>query len=179
LSPKKTLLIIIILLFIFTESVIAIPKIKDPKPPKIPKSPKIEIITFNQTASLGAGNIFLGNQEITETGVLQIQDAVSQGKINGGDTPISGFDIVTSLSGTLDLKTYFGSYTGLWTITGKGGTFEGEINGKVSVATIYGKFTGYGTSDYDGEKIKGTFEGSIDNYQIEITIYATMISKKE
>lgn len=177
--PKKTLLITILLLLLFAESVIAIPKTKDPKPkpPKLPKNPKIAPITFTETATLSAGNIYLGSQKITETGNLQIQDAVSIGTINDGYTPISGFEIETCLSGTLDLNTYFGSYNGEWIITSQSGTFEGTITGKVEVATIDGKFVGHGTGDFEGQKIKGTFKGSVNNFQVEISIQATITSK--
>lgn len=178
---KKPLLITILFLILFTESVIAVPKTKDPKPkpPKLPKNSKTAPIIFTEKATLGAGNIYLGNQKITETGSLHIQDAVSIGTIDKGYTPISGFKIETCLSGTLDLATYFGSYGGKWIITGHSGTFEGTITGKVEVATIFGKFVGHGTGDFEGQKIKGTFKGSVNYFQVEISIEATISSKTE
>ena len=51
------------------------------------------------------------------------------------------------------------------------------ITGKVEVATIFGKFVGHGTDAFEGQKIKGDFVGSVNNYQIEITIQATITSK--
>lgn len=178
---RKPLLITILFLILFTESVIAVPKTKDPKPkpPKLPKNPKKVPITFTEKATLGAGNIYLGNQKITETGSLHIQDAVSIGTINNGYTPISGFKITTCLNGTLNLTTYFGSYGGEWIIIGNSGTFEGTISGKVEVATIYGKFVGHGTGDFEGQKIKGTFKGSVNYFQVEISIEATINSKND
>lgn len=178
LMPKKTVLIIALLLLLLVESAIALPKTKDPKPkpPKTPNNPNKETISFTETATLTAGNIFLGNQ-IIDTGILYVQDALSSGTTNSGDSPISGFEIQTSLSGTLDLNTYLGSYYGQWIITGQRGTFEGTITGKVAVATISGKFVGHGTDYFEGQKIKGTFEGSVDNFQVEITIQATITSK--
>jgi hypothetical protein len=160
-------------------SAIAIPKIKEPKPktPRAPNNPKKEIINFTESATLGAGNIYLGNQEIDNTGTLYVQDAISTGKINSGDSPISGFEIQTSLSGTLDLNTYLGAYHGQWIITGQGGTFEGTINGEVAVTNISGNFVGKGTGNFEDQKIKGTFQGSVNNFQIEITLLATISSK--
>ena len=177
--PKKTLLIIALLLLLLVESAIALPKTKDPKPkpPKIPKNPKIETITFTEIAKLGAGNIYLGNQEIINTGTIFVQDAISTGIVNTGDSPISGFEIQTILSGTLDLNTYHGTYNGEWTLTSPTGAFEGTINGKVEIATIYGKFIGQGTGNFENQKIKGTFIGSVNNFQIEITIQATITFK--
>ena len=177
--PKKTLIIIVLLLLLLVESAIALPKTKPPKtkPPKIPKNPKIEAITFTETANLGAGNIYLGNQEILNTGTIFVEDAISTGTIKTGDSPISGFEIQSILSGTLDLNTYHGTYEGEWVLTGPTGTFVGTINGKVEVATIYGKFIGHGTGSFENQKIKGTFAGSVNNFQIEITIQATITSK--
>ncbi len=176
LMSKKVIMMMTILLMLLVPSVIAVPKIKEPKTPKIPNSPKKEKISFTETAILGAGNIYLGNQQIIDT-TLYIQDAISTGIINSGDTPISGFEIQTSLSGTLDLNTYIGSYNGQWIITSQNGTFVGTITGKVSVASIYGKIVGQGTDEFEGQKIKGVFEGSVNNYQVEITIQATITSK--
>ena len=165
--PKKAAIITVLLLLLLVPIAIATPKPKDPKPPKI------DPITFTESATLGAGNIYLGNQEIIDN-ILYVRDAVSTGTINSGDSPISGFGIETSLSGTLDLNMYLGSYNGKWTITSQSGTFEGTITGKVAVATISGKFVGQGTYGFEGKKIKGTFKGSIDNYQVVMTIQATI-----
>jgi hypothetical protein len=173
--PKKAIIIAFLFLLLLVPSAIAIPQTAKPKPPKPPHNP-IETITFTESATLGAGNIYLGNQQIIDT-TLYIQDAVSTGIINSGDTPISGFEIQTSLSGTLDLNTYLGSYNGQWIITSQNGTFVGTITGKVSVASIYGKIVGQGTDEFEGQKIKGVFEGSVNNYQVEITIQATITSK--
>jgi hypothetical protein len=174
---KRTVIITALLLLLLVESAIAIPKPKEPKPPKIPKNSKIETITLTETATIGAGNIYLGTQEIIDTGTIHIQDAISTGTINNGESPISGFEIQTILSGTLDLNTYHGTYNGEWTITSPTGTYEGTINGKVAVATISAKFIGHGTGNFEGQKIKGTFEGSVNNFQVEITIQATITSK--
>jgi hypothetical protein len=178
LMQRKAVIIIALLLLILVESAIAIPKTKEPKPkpPKIPKSPKIGTITFTESAILGAGNVYLGNQ-IIDVGILYVQDAISTGTINNGDSPISGFEIQTSLSGTLDLNTYLGDYDGQWIITNQTATFEGTITGKVAVATISGKFVGHGTGDFERYKIKGAFDGSVNNYQVEITIQATITFK--
>jgi len=176
--PKKTVIIMGLLLLILVESAIALPKTKEPKikPPNLPNNPKKEKITFTEAATLTAGNIYLGNQ-IIDSGILYVQDAISMGTINSGDSPISGFEILTSLSGTLDLNTYLGSYYGQWIITSQSGTFEGTITGEVAVATISGKFVGFGTGYFEGQKIKGTFEGSVNNFQVEIIIQATIKSK--
>jgi len=168
--PRKAIVIAVLLLLLLVPPVIAIPKTKGPKPPKI------ETITFTETATLRAGNVYLGSQEIVGN-VLYVQDAVSTGTINGADSPISGFEIETRLSGTLDLDTYLGSYNGRWTITGQSGTFEGTITGNVAVATISGKFVGHGTAGFEGQKIKGTFEGSVNSFHVEITIKATITAK--
>jgi hypothetical protein len=181
---KKTMIIITaLLLLLIVPSAIAIPKTKEPKTkpkpktPKTPIGPKRETITFTESATLGAGNIYVGNQQIDDAGILYVQDAISTGTVNSGDSPISGFEILTSLGGTLDLSTYLGSYNGQFVITGKSGSFEGTINGEVEVATISGKFVGHGIGDFEGQKIKGIFEGSVNNFKIEITIQATITSK--
>jgi hypothetical protein len=176
LMSKKTLMIMTLLLMFLVQSAIAVPKTKEPKPPKIPNKPKIETMTFSESATLSAGDVYLGNQ-IIDNGILQIQDAISTGKINGEKSPISGFQIQTRLSGMLNLNTYLGSFAGQWIITSSGGTFEGNINGKVEVDKIIGKFIGHGTNNFEGQKIKGSFEGSVNNYQVEIIITATLTSK--
>ncbi|UCE95332.1 MAG: hypothetical protein JSV51_06260 [Candidatus Bathyarchaeota archaeon] len=166
--PKKAVVMMTLFLLILVEIAIAVPKTKPPKPDK----PRKEI-TFTESASLGLGNINLGQQMI-DAGILYVQDAISTGTISSGDSPISGFEILTSLSGALDLSTYLGSYDGKWIIIGQSGGFEGSIVGEVAVATISGKFVGQGTGDFEDHKIKGTFEGSVNNFQIEITIQATI-----
>ena len=178
--PKKAIIITTtLLLLLIVPSAIAIPKTKEPKPktPKTPTGPKRETITFTELATLGAGNIYVGNQEIDDAGILYVQDAISAGTIDSGDSPISGFEILTSLSGTLDLSSYLGSYNGKFVITSNSGSFEGTINGKVEVATIFGKFVGQGIGDFEGQKIKGIFEGTVNNFKIGITIQATITSK--
>lgn len=173
-KPKKVT-IILFLFLLLVPTVIAMPQNRKPKLPKPTNNPK-ETTTFTETAILGAGNVYIVNQQIIDT-TLYVQDAISTGTINSGDTPISGFEILTSLSGTLDLNTYLGSYNGQWTITSQSGTFEGTITGKVSVASINGRFNGRGTGEFEGQKIKGVFEGSVSNFQVEITIQATITSK--
>lgn len=169
---KKAVLLTALLLLLLVPSAMAIPKTKESKP----NNPKKETITFTESATLGAGNIYSGNQEIIDN-ILYVQDAISTGIINGEDLPISGFKVETTLSGTLDLNTYLGSYNGRWTITDQSGTFEGTINGEVVVTTISGKFVGHGAGDFEDQKIKGTIEGSVYNFQVQIIIQATIISK--
>jgi hypothetical protein len=171
---KKITIITTLLLFILIPAVIAVPKTKDPKPPKIPNNPKKETISFQDSATIGAGNIYLGNQEISDSGILYVKNGISIGKINNGNSPISGYEIQTSLSGTYDLNSYQGNYHGQWIITGENGAFEGTVNGKVSTASISGKFIGNGIGDFENQKIKGTFKGSVNNFQVEITIEATI-----
>ena len=158
-------------------SVIAIPKTKKPKPP-MPDNKRKETISFQDSATLGAGNVYLGNQQISDNGMLSVQNGFSVGKIDSGDSPISGFDIQTRLSGTYDLNSYQGNYHGQWIIIGEGGSFEGQITGKVSVASISGKFTGSGIGEFENQKIKGVFEGSVNDFQVEISIDATISSTK-
>jgi hypothetical protein len=176
---KKTIIIAMLLLFLLVESAIAIPKTKEqkPKPPKIPKIPKMETSTFSSTATLDAGNIYLGRQEIIDTGILYIQGAISTGIISNGESPIAGFKIQTTLSGKLDLNTFQGNYKGEWILNSQTGNFEGTITGKVVVTKISGKFTGQGTGEFENQKIKGTFEGQVNNYKIEIVITATITTK--
>ena len=165
------------LLILLIPSVTAVPKTKEPKPPT-PNNKIKETISYQDSAVIGAGNIYLGNQEISDKGILSVQNGFSAGKINGGDSPISGFDIQTILSGTYDLNTYQGNYHGEWIITGENGSFEGSITGKVDIASISGKFTGFGSGEFEKQKIKGVFEGTVNNFQVEITIYATISSNK-
>jgi len=168
-----------ILLLLLVQSAIAVPKNKDPKPdnPNKLDNTQREITIFTESATLRAGNIYLGNQEITDNGILYVQDAISTGTIPSGDSPISGFEIQTSLSGTSDLNTFLGSFNGNWIITSESGSFEGTIVGNVAVATISGKFVSHGTGDFEGQKIKGTFEGSVNNFKIELIIQVTLITK--
>lgn len=176
---KKIIILALLLVLLLIESAVAVPKNKEPKPkvPKIPRSPKIDTISFIEKANLGAGNVYLGSQEIIESGILYIQDAISTGTVNIGDSPLSGFNIETKLSGTLDLNIFKGTYEGDWKLSGEDGTFEGTINGKVEIATISGRFNGQGTGAFEGQKLKGTFKGQVNNYKIEITIAATITSK--
>lgn len=171
---KKLIIVTILLLFILIPTVIAIPKTKDPKPPKIPNNPKKETISFQDSATIGAGNVYLGNQEISDTGILYVKNGISIGNINSGNSPISGYEIQTSLSGTYDLNSYEGNYHGQWIITGDNGAFEGTVNGKVSAASVSGKFIGNGIGEFENQRIKGTFEGSVNNFLVEISIEATI-----
>lgn len=169
---KKAVLLAALLLLILVPSAMATPKPKEPKP----NNPKKTTFAYTESATLTAGNMYLGSQELSDSGILYIQDAISTGTINSGTSPISGSTIQTTLSGTLDLNTYLGSYHGKWTITSQNGAFEGTINGKVAVATVYGHFVGHGTGEFEDQKISGTFEGSVNNFQVEITIQATITS---
>ena len=176
---KKTIILIALLLLLFVESAVAVPKNKEPKPkvPKPPRNPKIDTIRFVEQASLDAGNIHLGTQEIIDTGILYVQNAISTGTVSTGESPISGFNIETTLSGTCDLNTFKGNYEGDWILIGPSGTFEGSINGKVEVASISGRFNSEGTGLFEGQKLKGSFEGQVNDYKIEITIEATITFK--
>lgn len=173
---KATTIIAVLLLLLIVPSVMAIPKTKEPKA-EIPNNPKKEKTIFTTSAILVAGDTYLGNQEFNENGILSIQDAVSIGKITGEESPISGFEILTILSGTFDPNTYYGTYHGQWIISSPSGSFEGTINGKVTVANIYGQFIGKGTGAFEDQMIRGTFEGSVNDYQVEITIQATITHK--
>lgn len=164
-------------LLLLVPVVIAVPKTKEPKPPT-PNNKRKETTNFQDSAILGAGNIHLGTQQISDAGVLSIQNAFSTGKIDEGNSPISGFEIQTSLSGTINLNSYNGNYHGQWIIIGENGAFEGTITGKVSMAYISGKFTGSGIGDFENQKIKGTFEGSVNDFQVKITFDATISSIK-
>ena len=172
-SKKSAIIVIMLLLLI--PSVIAVPKPKEPKPAKPPNNPKVEI-NFTEKASLGVGNVYLGNQEIINS-ILYVQDAITTGTFEKGDSPISGFEIQIILSGTLDLNTYSGSGNGKWIFIGQSGTFQGAITGSVLNGTISGQFVGHGTENFDGQKIKGTFEGSANSIKAEITIKATITAK--
>ncbi len=176
---KKTIILVTLLLLLFVESVLAVPKNKEPKPkvPKPPRSPKIDTISFVEQANLDAGNIYLGTQEIIDTGILHVQNAISTGIVSTGESPISGFNIETTLSGTVDLNKFKGTYEGDWILTGQSGSFEGSINGKVEVASISGRFNSEGTGLFKGQKLKGSFEGQVNDYKIEIIIKAIITSK--
>ncbi len=171
---KKTLSLIIVLTLIFMESALAAPITKDIKP-KIPKKGKT---TFTEAIILDLGTAYLENQEIAENNIIHLQGTLS-GTLNNGDTPISGFNLQTQLSGTLNLNTYSGAYNGKWIITNNSGTFEGTITGNVEVTTISGEFNGHGKGEFEGQKIKGVFRGSVNNLQAVILIQATITSKIE
>jgi len=173
--PRKVAIIAVLLLLLLIPSVIAITKPKEPKPPKTPNKPKTEI-TFTEKATLGVGNVYQGNQEIIEN-ILYVQDAITTGTIDNGDSPISGFEVQIILGGELSLDTYAGSGNGQWVFISQSGTYQGAITGSVANGIISGQFVGHGTENFDGQKIKGTFEGSVKNFQVEITIRATITSK--
>lgn len=56
------------------------------------------------------------------------------------------------------------------------GTLEGSIVGVVAVASVSGKFVGHGTDDLEGQKIKGSFEGTVDNYIVNLTMRGNITS---
>jgi hypothetical protein len=173
-SKKSAIIVIMLLLLI--PSVIAAPKPKEPKPVKPPNhNPKAEV-NFTEKGSLGVGNVYLGNQEIINS-ILYVQDAITTGTFDKGDSPISGFEIQIILSGTLDLNTYSGSGNGKWIFIGQSGTFQGSITGNVLNGIISGQFVGHGTENFEGQKIKGAFEGSANSIKAEITIKATITAK--
>jgi hypothetical protein len=171
---SKIVIISFLILLLLIPSVIAVPKPKDPKPPKQPNGPKTKI-ALTESAVLGVGNVYLGNQEIIDN-ILFVEDAISTGTINQGDSPISGFYIQIVLSGTLDLDTYSGSGNGRWAFISPSGTFQGTITGAVADGVISGHFVGHGTGYFEGQKIKGTFEGKANSVQVEILIQATITS---
>jgi len=178
---RRTTIITVLLLLLLVPSVIAAPKPKEPKepkepkPPKTPNIPKIDI-AFTEKATFDVGTVYLGNQEIIDD-VLYVQDAITTGVFENGDSPIAGFEIQIILSGILDLNSYAGSGNGRWTFIGQSGTFQGTITGIVSGGIIAGQFVGHGTESFQGQKIKGTFEGSANSINAEITIEATITAK--
>ena len=91
---KKAVILMVLLLLLLVPSVIAIPKNKEPKTKttKTPNNQKIEKIIITESATLEAGNIYLGNHQIDDTGILYVQNAISTGKINNGISAISGFE---------------------------------------------------------------------------------------
>jgi hypothetical protein len=118
-----------------------------------------------------------GSQELSDDGILSVQDASSTGTINSGNSPISGSTVQATLSGTLDLNTYLGSYHGKWIITGQIGAFEGTVTGKVAVATVYGHFVGQGIEGFEGQKIMGTFEGSVNTIFLYFFYFCLRLKK--
>jgi len=168
---KKTILLVALFaLFVLRpiEPVIAAPK---------PDNPKVERTAFTNKCVLEAGSFSAGEQLITETGILYVKDAISTGYVEANsDSPISGA-VWSRLSGEIDLNTMLGSFNGKWTITTDRGTFEGSVVGVVAVAHVSGRFIGHGTNDLQGQKIKCSFEGTVDNYIVDLTLQGELTSK--
>ncbi len=165
---KKGVLTTILFALLLIGSAIAAPK---------DKPPRAEKTTFTSRIILGAGVASQGEQMITETGILYVKDAISTGYIEADpDSPISG-SIWTVLSGSIDLNTMLGSFNGKWIITNEEGTFEGSVVGIVEVAIVSGKFVGHGTGDFEGQKIRGSFEGTVNNYIVDLTLQGILTSK--
>ncbi len=70
-----------------------------------------------------------------------------------------------------------GSLNGKWTFTTTGGTFEGSVVGFIDVAKVSGKFVGHGTNNLQRQKIMGSFEGTVNNYIVNLTLQGEIISK--
>lgn len=157
---KKMIAILVLLSLLVIEPVIASQKVKDPKTK----------IAFTNRIVLIAGSSTPGEQVITETGILYVKDAISTGYIEADvDSPISG-SVWTNLSGSVDLNTMRGSFSGEWTITTDKGIFEGFVAGDVAVTAVSGRFAGKGIGDLEGQEIKGSFEGTVNNYVIDLTL---------
>ena len=124
-------------------------------------------------------SFYEGEQMITDTGILYVKDAISEGYIEDNiNSPISGI-VWANLSGSIDMNTMLGSFNGKWSIINDGGTFEGSVVGIVTVAYVSGRFIGKGTRDFSCQKIKCTFQGTINNYIIDLTITGELSLKSE
>jgi hypothetical protein len=169
-AEKKILLLVLLTLLVLfpTEPVIAAQKLDNQKVVRTP---------FTNQCVLGAGNSYAGEQVISETNILTVQDAISTGYIEANlNSPISG-TIWARLSGTLDLNTMLGSFNGKWIITTDSGTFEGSVVGVIDVASVSGRFVGQGTNELQGQKIKGSFEGIVNNYIVALTLRGEVTCK--
>ncbi len=165
---KKGALTTILFTLLLIGSAIAVPKENPPKQEKTP---------FTSRIILAAGVTSQGEQTITETGILYVIDAISTGYIETDpDSPISG-SIWTILSGSLDLSTMLGSFNGKWIITNEWGTFEGSVVGIVEIAAVSGRFVGHGTENFERQKIMGSFEGTVNNYIVDLTLQGILTSK--
>lgn len=167
---KKALSIVVVLAvaLLLIGPVIAAPK---------EKNTKAEKTTFTNRIILAGGGISPGEQTTTGTGILYVKDAISVGYIEPDpNSPISG-SVWTSLSGSVDLNTMLGSFNGKWIVTNERGTFEGSVVGTVAVATVSGQFVGHGTGGFEGQKIKGSFEGTVNNYIVDLILHGILTSK--
>ncbi len=118
-----------------------------------------------------------GEQSTAPGGILHIKNAVSTGYVETNpDSPISG-SILTLLSGSANLNTMQGLFSGRFELINEMGTFDGFIVGSVSVANVYGRIIGFGTGNFEGCMIKGSFEGIAENYVVDLTLYGILIFK--
>lgn len=138
---------------------------------------------FTAHASFKAGNVSLGNQRITEDGILNVKEAISEGTISGTD--VYGILWIT-LSGNGDLNTNEGDFHGKWIISALGGTFEGSVSGVITPFSpnswhVSGTFTGKGAGDYAKVTIKGAFEGEamMGTLEVEVDIFGTLSSSND
>ena len=135
---------------------------------------------FTAHVSFKAGNVSLGNQRITEDGILIVKEAISEGTISGTD--VYGTLWIT-LSGSGDLNTNEGDFNGKWIISALGGTFEGRVSGVIAPLSpnswhVSGTFTGKGAGDYAKVKINGVFEGEaiMGTLEVEVDIKGILSS---
>lgn len=146
---KKVLILFLAFLTLLAASpVMAIPKTKS---------------SFESHVTLVAGNVSMGQQQITQDGMMYVYGAISTGSISG--SVISG-SLWTDLSGSGNLTAGQGFFQGKYKISSSTGDFEGNVRGVITVtnpdaASVSGSFVGFGTGGYAQQKIKGTFEGNV------------------
>ncbi|MCW4041155.1 MAG: hypothetical protein NWE83_10440 [Candidatus Bathyarchaeota archaeon] len=166
-GKKRTILLVtcLALIALFTISIATVLAAPKPKQPKGKGTPfTIKWVFDFRTADTG-------EQVITETGILHINDAILDGTVEADpSSPISG-DVRAIMSGTWDWNTLGGSFTGKWIIASANGTYEGSVVGSVAVIHISGRFVGHGTNDARARvKITGSFEGTVSDYIVVLTL---------
>jgi hypothetical protein len=104
---------------------------------------------FTSKVNLFAGNISMGQQQITQDGIMYVDREISTGTISSVSEPaISGL-LLTKLGGVGDQNAGQGSFHGKFRISNDVGTFEGSVVGVIITtsqltARISGSFVGFG-----------------------------------
>lgn len=168
---KKTILLFAFLIVLVLSPIESGITSRKPDKPQGDKTP------FTNDCILGVVEPNAGEQVLTENNILYVKDGILAGSIVvNDDSPLAG-EVWARLSGSMDTNTLVGSFDGKWTITNENGTFEGSVVGTVSVANIFGRFMGRGTQDLQGQKIKGIFEGTVNNYMVDLTLSGEVTSQ--
>jgi len=141
---------------------------------------------FTAEASFVPGNVYPGEEWITEDLIYHVKRQVGEGPVTGD---IEGWSTIVRHA-TLDLKTGEGSCHGKIVITVVVdtvvvGTFEGTeqstitaYGGTPETPGISGTFIAYGTDTYEGQKMMASFEGGLIGDTVVVVFKGIILSPK-